>query len=105
MAQRGFPLLRHHQPGATGQATEQGGRFGQQVLGRTAGHRDLPLDRLAFIGRQFADLQQAIHEQAQTGMGRHATGAGVRGAEQAEIGEVGHGIADRGRGEGEIAAL
>ena len=43
---------------------------------------------------QFAELQQAVHEQAQAAVGGQAAGGGVGGKQQAGVGQVRHDVAD-----------
>ena len=46
---------------------------------------------------EVADLEQAVDEQAQADLGRQAPGRCVRGKDQAEMLQVRHDVADRGR--------
>ena len=64
---------------------------------------DEGLDRLAptreLVDRgvsEVAELQQPVHEQAQSALGRQSAGGGVRGVEQPGLLEVRHGVADGG---------
>jgi hypothetical protein len=61
------------------------------------------LDGAALGLAHVADLQQAVDEQAQARVGRQAAGAGVGGAQQAGLRQVLHGVADRGRRQGQAA--
>ena len=51
---------------------------------------------VALLLRQFAELQQAVHEQPQSALRRQAPGGGVGGEEQPGIREVRHDVADGG---------
>ncbi len=101
LAQPPVVLGRHDDARAAREAGEQAGRLPQQSLeagvGALAG--DLALDADAFLGRQFADLQQRIDEEAQAGLGRQAPRAGVRRIDEAEFFQILHHVSDRGRGE------
>ena len=46
---------------------------------------------------EFAEMQQAVDEQAQPLVGGQTAGGGVRGKQQAGVGQVGHHVADGGR--------
>jgi hypothetical protein len=56
---------------------------------------EFPADRLALVLAELAELQQPVDEQPQTLVGRQPPGRGVRGKQQAGLGEIGHHIADR----------
>ena len=58
---------------------------------------DLRLDLPALVGRQVADLEERVDEEAEAEFGRQPPGRGVRRVDQAELLEVGHDVADRGR--------
>ncbi len=62
------------------------------------------LDVPPIVLGDVADLQQAVDEQPQAGVGRQAPGADVRRAQQAQLGQVLHGVADRGRRQVHAAA-
>ena len=94
--QRLLGLGRHHQAGAARQAGQQGGRLLQRLRDAAAGRGAARLDALALVLGEVADLEQAVDEQFQPGVGRQPAGRGVRRVEQAEILQVGHDVADGG---------
>ena len=55
------------------------------------------LDRRALLGARLGRLHHAVDEQPQPALGRHPPGRGVRMGEQAELLEILHDVADRGR--------
>ncbi len=64
-----------------------------------AGLREGQVDGGALVLGEFAELQQAVDEQAQASVGRQPARGGVGGEEQAGTGEVCHDVADGGRRE------
>ena len=58
---------------------------------------DLRLDRAAVGLAEIADLHQRIDEEAQPQLGRQPAGRRVRRIDQAELLQVGHHVAHRGR--------
>ncbi len=97
----GLPRRRHHHARPAGQPGEQGARLVHRLL-EVAALGDQPrLDGPPLVFREVADLQQTVHEQPQAGVGRHPAGAGVGRAQEAELGQVLHGVADRGRRQGD----
>ena len=92
-------LDREHDAGRPGQARQHLRGFGEhgfhRLVGAGAGH--LRLDRAAIALGQIADLHQGVDEEAQAEFCRQAAGRGVRGIDQAELLEVRHHVAHRGR--------
>ena len=97
MADRALGLRREHQAGGLRQAGQHGTGLGQRVLQAAARGGERGGDRLALVLGQFAEVQQAVDEQAQPLVGRQAAGRGVRREQQAGVGQVGHHVADGGR--------
>ena len=94
VADRAFGFRREHQAGGLRQAGQHGAGLGQRVLETAARGGERGGDRLAFVLGQFAEMQQAIDEQAQALVGGQPAGGGVRGEQQAGVGQVGHHVAD-----------
>jgi hypothetical protein len=94
--QRLLGLGRHHQAGAARQAGQQRGRLLQRLGDAAADGGAAHLDALALLLGEVADLEQAVDEEFQPGIGRQAAGRGMRRVEQAEILQVGHDVADGG---------
>jgi hypothetical protein len=106
MLKRTVGLGRHHHAGAARQAREHQRGLVEHFGQRAAGGGALDVDRGAVVFGKAAGFHQAVDEQAQAQIGRQAPGGGVRGEEQAQLLEIGHDVANRGRGElpaGELA--
>ena len=90
---------RQHHAGRARQPRQHAGGFGQHRIDRFrgAGGGDLRLDRLAVVLGQVADLHQRIDEEAQAPLGRQPARRGVRRIDEAELFEVRHDVAHRGR--------
>ena len=59
--------------------------------------RDLRLDRLAVLFGEIADLHQRVDEEAQSELGRQPARGRVRRINEAELFQIGHDVAHRGR--------
>ena len=99
------PLIRlrgEHHAGGAAKSREQTRSFGQHRLDRLrlARGRDLRLDRLAVVLGEIADLHQGVDEEAQPHLGRQPAGRGMRRVDEAELLEIRHDIAHRGRRQG-----
>ena len=92
-------LHRQHHAGRARQSRQHARGFGQHGVDRLggAGGGDLRLDRLAVVLGHVTDLHQCIDEEAQAAFGRQAAGRGVRRIDEAELFEVRHHVAHRGR--------
>ena len=93
-------LAGEHDAGAARQAGQRLARLGEHGLDACGPARRPCTSRLdlpALLGREVADLQQRVDEEAQAELGRQPAGRGVRRVDQAELLEVGHDVADRGR--------
>jgi hypothetical protein len=88
----------HHAGGLTEAGQHRGG-VGQSVVQAAAVGGELLADGIALVVAEFAELKQAVHEEAQAAFGRKPSGGGVGGEEEAGFGEVGHDIADGSRRE------
>ncbi len=97
VADRALGLRCEDQAGALRQAGEHGAGLGQRVLQAAARGTERGGDRLALVLGQFAEVQQAVDEQAQALIGGQAAGGGMRREQQAGIRQVRHDIADGGR--------
>jgi len=98
------PGLAHRTGDDTGPAGEAGQQAGGLVQGlvETAAPSGQPRINLApLLGPEVADLQQAVDEQPQAGVGGNPPRRGVRRAQQPRHGEVLHRIADRCGGQGD----
>jgi hypothetical protein len=91
-----------HDAGRAGQAGQRLRRLGQHVLDRLAraDAGDLRLDVAAVLLRHVADLHQRIDEEPQAELGRQAAGGGMRREDEAEMLEIRHHVAHRGRRKG-----
>ena len=95
MLDAGLADGRHHYPRAAGQAREHGARLVERIVEGAAVGREPRFDATTVLFRDVADLQKTVDEQAQPGVGGHAPGAGVRRAQESQLREILHGIADR----------
>ena len=88
----------HHRRRA-GQARQPRQRFAKGCFNRLrlADRRKLGLDRLPLRLGEIAELHQRIDEKPQAQFGRQPPGRGMRRVDQAELLEVRHHVADRGR--------
>ena len=99
MFEPGIGLRGQHHRRRTGQAGEPGQGFPQGGLDRlgAADGGQLALDRLPLSLREIAQLHYGIDEESQAEFGRQPAGRGMRGIDQAELLQVGHDVAHRGR--------
>ena len=86
-----------HDAGGAGQSGQKARGLREHIFNRGSGRRHLPFDRAAVVLVQVADLHQRIDEEAQAHFGRQPSGRGMRRIDQAELLEIRHHVADRGR--------
>ena len=88
----------HHRrgPGQAGQPRQGFAQGGLDRL-RLADRSKLGLDRLPLRLGEIADLHQGIDEKPQAQFGRQPAGRGMRRVDQAELLEIRHHVAHRGR--------
>ncbi len=98
--QRLLGLGRHDHAGTARQARQQGRGLFQRLGHAAADGRAARLDALALLFGDVADLEQAVDEQPQAGIGRQAAGGGVRRVKQPDILQIGHDVADGGGRQG-----
>ena len=93
------PLRRHHQAGMAREARQQAARALEALFKRGArpGRKRLDIGALA-LGEP-ARLHDAVHEEAQAAVGRQPPGGGMGREQEAQLLEVRHHVADRGRRE------
>ncbi len=82
MLDPGIAHRRHHHAGSAGQARQDGAGFVQGLFHIAAAPSQALFDLATLRFAQVAYLQQAVDEQAQALMGRHAAGAGMGGAQK-----------------------
>ena len=97
MPQRKIDLARHRDhAGEAGHRRQQGGNVAQQVQRGGWPRRQLALKTGHFIVRQGLQLDQAVHEQAQSARRWHAARRSMRRGNQAGILKIRHDVANRG---------
>ncbi|MNV60283.1 hypothetical protein D3C71_1527420 [compost metagenome] len=87
-----------------GHAGQQVGGGVQRLLEVAALPSEAGVDLAPLVLTDVPDLQQTVDEQAQPRMGRHPPRRGVRRGQQAGQGQILHGVADRGRRQGQPSA-
>ena len=88
MPERRVALRREHEARAGRQPRERVGGALEHVVHARRRADELGLDGRALVLGDVAELEQAIDEQPQAGVGGHAAGACVRGLQEAVLGEV-----------------
>ena len=95
MFDAGVADRRHDHAGAAGQTRQDGARLVQGIVEVAAMGVQPGLDRLALGRAHVAHLEQSVHEEPKAGMGRQPSGAHMGGAQQTQLSQVLHGVADR----------
>ncbi len=96
MLDAGVPGRGHHHPRPAGQARQDRAGLVEGVVVAAAVGGQARFDAAALLLGQVPHLQQAVYEQAQSRVGGQASGADMRRAQQAKLGQILHGVADRG---------
>ena len=97
LAERRLFLGRDDHARVARQARQQARRLADQIVEQVAGLAAFLLDGQTLVGRQIADLQEGIDIEPETGLGRQAPGAGMGRVQQADVFQVRHHVAHRGR--------
>ena len=96
MLKTGIALGRDHDAGTVREAGEKRACLAQQFLGAAGpvGARHLGIDVGALLGRNRADLQERIDEEAQAHIGRHPPGARMRRIDESRFLKIHHDVAN-----------